>query len=292
LPKRWDLVMTEPIMKRAEGDGVEIQLALWEGEGDPILCIHGLTANCRSWDRIASALTPDYPVLAVDLRGRGLSDKPEKGYCVELHMQDVHHVMENLALTQVHLMGHSLGAFVSLALAARYPHQVKKLILVDAAGRLTQAQWGKIETAIQPSLARLGQVFPSFEAYIQPLKQAPFLQPWTAFLDTYFRYELEEVEGGLRSRTQAAHILEEIAHIREFDAPALYSRIRCPVLILRATEGMVAEDDLLLPQDVVERMVREIPHARYADIPGTNHYSIVFDQNGMRDRSILEFLAG
>jgi len=45
-----------------------------------------------------------------------------------------------------------------------------------------------------------------------------------------------------------------------------------------------------LPQDVVDRMVQEIPHARYVDIPGTNHYSIVFEQIGTRDRSILEFL--
>ena len=50
--------MIEPTMKRAKGDGVEIQLAIWEGKGDPVLCIHGLTANCRSWDRIASPWRP------------------------------------------------------------------------------------------------------------------------------------------------------------------------------------------------------------------------------------------
>jgi len=52
------------------------------------------------------------------------------------------------------------------------------------------------------------------------------------------------------------------------------------------------EDDLLLPQDVVKRMVREIPDARNVDIPGTNRYCMVFDKNRIRDRSILEFLGG
>ena len=46
--------MTEPITKRVKGDNIEMQLALWEGEGKEILCIHGLTANSRCWDRIVS----------------------------------------------------------------------------------------------------------------------------------------------------------------------------------------------------------------------------------------------
>ena len=71
--------------------------------------------------------------------------------------------------------------------------------------------------------------------------------------------------------------------------PVLW-KISCPVLILRATDGMVAEDDLLLPQDVAETMIQEIPFARYVDIPGSNHYSIIFEQNGFRDLAIREFL--
>jgi len=282
--------MGEPIMKRAEGDRVEIGLAIWEGQGDNILCIHGLTANCRCWDGIASSMAPDYRVLAMDLRGRGISDKPAKGYFVEQHVRDVHKVLEDLGLKQVHLMGHSLGAFVSLAFAARYLHQVKKLILVDAGGHHTQTQWNKIEMAIQPSLARLGQVFPTFEDYTAPLKQAPFLQPWNPFLDTYFRYEMEAVEGGLRCRTQKDHMLEEMTHIRQFDAPSLYSKIGCPVLILRAPNGILSDEDIVLTEDAVERMVREIADVRRVDLNGANHYSILFQPNAERDRAIMTFL--
>ena len=74
--------MTEPIMKKAKGDGIKIQLAVWEGKGKQILCIHGLTANSRFWDCLASALAPYHRVIAMDLRGRGLSDKPPKGYSI------------------------------------------------------------------------------------------------------------------------------------------------------------------------------------------------------------------
>jgi pimeloyl-ACP methyl ester carboxylesterase len=284
--------MTEPIMKRAKGDGVGIQLALWEGEGerDTVFCIHGLTANCRSWDRIAAALAPDYPVLTMDLRGRGLSDKPPKGYSIAQHMRDIACVLEDQELQQVTLMGHSLGAFTSLAFAARYPHLIKKLILVDAGGYLTKTQWDNIEMAIKPSLARLGQTFPSFDDYTEPLKQAPFLQPWTTFLDTYFRYEMEEVKGGLRSRTEGAHMLEEISNIRQFDAPSFYSRIECPVLILRAPHGILSDDDIVLNEKAVEKMLQEISHVRRLDCEGTDHYSILFGAHGERDQAIRIFL--
>lgn len=282
--------MMEPAMKRVNGDGVEIQLAIREGKGDPVLCIHGLTANCRSWDRIASSLAPDYRVLAMDLLGRGLSDKPEKGYFVEQHVQDVHHVLEDPGLKKVILMGHSLGAFISLAFAARFPQYVKKLILVDAGGRLTPAQWDKIEMGIKPSLARLGQTFPTFEDYTRPLKQAPFLQPWTSFLDAYFRYEMEEVEGGMRSRTRADAIMEEIANIRKFEAPAFFSKIRCPTLIVRAPHGILSDEDIVLSEEAVEEMLREIADARRMDCDGTDHYSVLFGAHDKRDQAIRSFL--
>ena len=52
------VVMSEPIMRRVAGDGVQIQLAEWEGDGKDVLCIHGITANCRCWDVIAAAASP------------------------------------------------------------------------------------------------------------------------------------------------------------------------------------------------------------------------------------------
>ena len=64
--------MSKPTMIKAKGDGVKIQLAVWEGKGKRILSVHGITANCRFWDCLASALTPHHSLIAMDLRGRGL----------------------------------------------------------------------------------------------------------------------------------------------------------------------------------------------------------------------------
>lgn len=284
--------MTEPIMKNAKGDGVGIQLARWEGKKENILCIHGLTANCRCWDRIVSGLAPEFRVLAMDLRGRGLSDKPPKGYSIEQHVRDIHCLLEDQKLERVTLMGHSLGAYISLAFAAHHPDRVEKLILMDAGGHLSQSRWDKVHVAIKPSVDRLGQVFPSFEDYTALLKQAPFLQPWTRFLDTYFHYESEEVENGVKSRTSVEAILEEISNIRGFDAARLYPLISCPVLILRATTGILSRDDMVLTEDAAKRMAREIADAGCVDVTNSNHYSILFEANEVRDRLILNFLEG
>ena len=286
----YEIFMTEPLMKRAKGDGIGIQLALWEGKKENILCVHGLTANCRCWDGIISGLAPKFRVMAMDLRGRGLSDKPPKGYSIEQHVRDIYCLIEDQELKRITLMGHSLGAYVSLAFAAHHPDRVKKLILVDGGGHLSSSQWDRIELAIKPSLDRLGQVFPSFEDYTAPLKQAPFLQPWTSIINTYFHYEIEEVEGGVRSRTPAAAIREESSNIRDFDTPGVYSKISCPVLILRASEGILSRDDMVLTEAAAERMMRGIADARRVDVKGTDHYSILFQANEIRDRAILNFL--
>ena len=282
--------MSDPVMKRAEGDGIQIQLAAWEGEGQPILCVHGLTANCRCWDVMASSLTPENKIIAIDLRGRGLSNKPSAGYSLQHHIKDILCVLDDLKQERIVLMGHSLGAYISMAFAANYPERTEKIILMDGGAQLTQDQWDKVTLAIKPSLDRLGQVFPSFEAYVANMKLAPFLQPWSQALEDYFQYESEAVEGGVRSRINPAHILEEAQNIRQEEPEQYYSKVTCPVLILRATDGIFSNDDLVLPESAVDRMVSDIPEALRVDIKGTNHFSILLQPNEMRDQAIREFL--
>jgi pimeloyl-ACP methyl ester carboxylesterase len=284
------MMMTDWTMKRARGDGIEIQVASREGRGKHVFCLHGLTANCRCWDVMAKSLTPAHAMTAMDFRGRGLSDKPSSGYSWQQHVGDLYCVLEDLGLEKVALLGHSLGAYVALAFAAKYPDRVEKLILMDGGGDLPQEQWDKINLVIKPSLDRLGQVFPSFAAYIQNMKQAPILQPWSQAIEDYFRYESEDVEGGVRSRIHPEHIEEEIRNIYKETPSAYYPKVKCPVLLVRATDGILSRDDLVVPLQAAERMLREIPDARCVDIQGTNHYSILLQPNQERDREILIFL--
>jgi pimeloyl-ACP methyl ester carboxylesterase len=282
--------MAEPIMKKVKGDGVQINLAIWEGTGKPILCIHGITANCRSWDALAGVLAPEYHVMAMDLRGRGQSDKPSQGYSPDYHMKDINCLLDDLGIDRAVIVGHSLGAFIGLAFAAKYPDRTDRLILVDGAGDLSPEQFEEVFTGIKGALDRLGQVFLSADDYLNKMKAAPYIHPWSTVIETYYRYELEEVEGGVRTNIDPAHIQEEAVNVRQVDCAPFYPQIKTKVLILRAPNGLLSQKDLLLPDDVIDKMMREIPDVRRFDVQGTNHYGIVFQPHEARDRAIREFL--
>jgi len=282
--------LSAPIMKHAKGDSAEIALAVWEGRGKTVLCVHGISASCRCWDNVAEALIPQHEVLAMDLRGRGLSEKPASDYSISHHCRDIEALLKHQNINQVIILGHSLGALIGLEFAARFPEKVERLILVDGGGQLTKEQREKVFAGIQPTLDRLGKIFPSKEAYLDLIKSNPLLQPWTPMLETYYLYELEEVEGGVRSRVKSEHIKEEADNLTDYNVAEFYPRIECPVLILRAPEGITTPDNILLPEEALKKMLREIPDARYIDIPGTNHYSIVMQPDKGRDAAILAFL--
>jgi len=282
--------LSQPALKKVQGEDVKIALTVWKGKGKAVLCIHGIAGNCRTWDTIANVLVPDYFVLAMDLRGRGLSDKPASGYSIMHHCKDITELLNDQDINRVSIIGHSLGAFIGLYFAACYPERMDRLILVDGGGKLTKRQTDKIFAGIQPTLDRLGRVFPSKQQYMDLMKANPLLKPWTPALETYYSYELEETRGGVRSRVNPEHIREEAANLSKFNVEEFYSKIKCPVLILRATEGMQSKDAILLPDNALKRMLKEIPNVQHVNLFQTNHYSIVLQPNMKRDHAILSFL--
>lgn len=273
------------------GDGgVPVRVTEWVGGAPPVVAVHGLTANARCWDTLADALSPAHRLLAVDLRGRGRSGRPATGYSVAAHVRDLMGVLDGLGLARAVLMGHSLGAFIALVAAAEHPERVERLVLVDGGADLDPEHMERVLAAIRPALARLGGVFPSEDDYLGRMRAAPYLQPWSEALERHCRYEIEPTPGGVRVNIDPAHIAEEAANLRALRCEGFYPRVRCPVLILRATEGLLRPDDVLLPQDALERMLRALPSARHVDVTGADHYSIVFQPHAGRDRALREFL--
>jgi hypothetical protein len=98
------------------------------------------------------------------------------------------------------------------------------------------------------------------------------------------------VDGGVRTNIDPAHIQEEAANIRKVNCASFYPEMRRKVLILRAPNGLLSQDDLLLPEDVINKMTDEIPDVRRFDVAGTNHYGILLKSHAARDEAIREFL--
>lgn len=278
-------------MEKIHCNDIDIQTALWDGAGKTLLAVHGITANCMVWETLAAALTPEYKVLAVDLRGRGLSDKPASGYSIDRHVEDLRCLLDKLQISEVVLMGHSLGAFISLVFAALYPRKTRGLILIDGGGSMPPEKWDKVAAAIKPSKDRLGKVYASEDAYLNEMKSLKYHEPWNQAKTDYFRYELVRKEEGVSCGINPENIKEEAENVRKIKPEEFYSRISCPTLILRATEGLIDKEDILLPEETATRMLQNISAARAVSIPGANHYSILFDPFAGRDQVIREYLA-
>lgn len=280
----------QPEPKSARGSGIDIRYFRWKGDGGPILCVHGLTANARCWDGVAAALAPAREILAMDLRGRGGSGRPDTGYSLLHHIADIRCLLDDLGIEKAALMGHSLGAFVSLAFSARYPERVDRLVLVDGGGHLSPEHMDKVMDGIRPALERLGKAFPTEADYLDAIRKTPSLHPWNPTIEACYRYEVENSADGFRCNIQPEHIAEEAGNLRKTDVRFFYPHVPCPTLVLRAARGLLSDDDILLPDDSIAAMLRDIPDARSVTVDGVNHYGIVFQTSPERYAALRGFL--
>ncbi len=264
-------------MHRVAVNGVSLAVHEWPGKGPAVICIHGLTANHTCWASSADILSPDYRVIAYDLRGRGNSDKPEKGYNLQVHCQDLGRLLDHFGLRKAIVMGHSLGAAIALAFAARSPQRVAKLILVDG-GIDVRAE---ILDSLAPAINRLGVEFPSLEAFLQLLRGLPmFAGRWNDYLERYFRYDVEVLPAGaVRSKVAKHAIEEELANLQRERLWVYHHQVKCPTLILRAPDGLLTASDSLMTEEEARAMAHAIPKSRLVVVPNTNHYTVLLGQH-------------
>ena len=276
-------------MEKISVNGVSLAVHEWRGKGPAIVCTHGLTANHTCWQSMADILAPDYRLIAYDLRGRGESDKPAKGYSLEIHAQDLGALLDHFGLKSAVVMGHSLGAHIGLHFAAHFPKRVKKLILVDGAIDLR----AEILDSLGPAINRLGIEFPSLEMFLQMLQGLPMFQGrWNEYLERYFRYDVEVLpSGAVRSKVAKHAIEEELANLGRERLWVLHHQVKCPTLILRAPDGLLTATDCLMTQDEAEAMADAIPKSRLVVVPKTNHYTVLLGKNPKTRQAIREFLA-
>jgi 3-oxoadipate enol-lactonase len=102
------------------------------GNGIPIVLLHGYCGSRHYWDEVIPQLSEFGRVIALDLRGHGASSTTAGVYSMEQLAEDVLAVLDELKLPQVNLFGHSLGGYVALAFAERYPERLLTLGLVHS----------------------------------------------------------------------------------------------------------------------------------------------------------------
>jgi pimeloyl-ACP methyl ester carboxylesterase len=240
-----------------------------------VVCIPGLTSNCRALDVIAEQLADDARrVVALDLRGRGHSETTPPGtYGWPAHARDVLAVADVLGATgPVDLVGHSMGAFVGMQAAADAPERVRRLALIDAAGKPEEAALGPIGQSIE----RLGARHDTVAEFFAAVRSTGTVEPWGPHWERAYRHELVEDEGGVRSRTSREAVLEDMEHGSGHDPRELWSRLRCPVLLVRAGVPLGDSGGFVLSAADRDAFADSVPRTRVVEIAG-NHYGVVAD---------------
>ena len=279
-------------MARVAVGSVSLAVAEWPGpaKGPAIVCIHGLTANHTCWASVADVLSPAHRLIAYDLRGRGESDKPDKGYSLAVHGDDLEGLLDHFGLKKAVLIGHSLGAHIAVRFAATRPQRVAKLVLVD--GGLDVRH--EVIESLRPAINRLGVEFPSLELFMGFVRALPMFEGrWNDYLERYFRYDVEELPAGtVRAKAARLAIEEEIANLERERLWVYHHQVKAPTLIFRAPDGLLTPTDCLMTQEEAEAMAHAIPRSKLVVVPGTNHYTVLLGQHPKVKTALRAFLKG
>lgn len=130
--------MAEPAYTEGEwtsSDGLTLRYRDYPGRGGrlPLLCIPGLTRNCRDFEPVAEAIAGDRRVIAIDLRGRGQSDyaRDPASYMPLQYLEDVVALLDQAGLDRVVAIGTSLGGILTMLLAMTAPERLAGAVLND-----------------------------------------------------------------------------------------------------------------------------------------------------------------
>jgi pimeloyl-ACP methyl ester carboxylesterase len=251
-----------------------------------ILAVHGITANGRCWDTVAEHL-PDRRIIAPDLRGRGRSNGMPGPYGLRRHAADLAELLDADGGGARVVIGHSMGAFVVVLLAAGRPDLVERLVLVDGGFPLELPPGAESVDDIDPGVllgpaaARLAMEFTNQEAYLDFWRAHPsFARDMTPAVEAYALYDLEGEPPHLRPSTLAAAMMEDV--LEQF-GPEWYvdalRGLRMPVTVLRAPRGLMDAEPLYAP-GALESFRELVPQLEIVEVDDVNHYTILFADRG------------
>lgn len=260
----------------ADVDGVHVRYRE-VGAGPAVVLVHGYGASLDMWRGVQDALARDHRVIAVDLKGFGWTSRPPGDYAPPAQAALVWHLLDQLGVDDVAIVGHSWGSSVSLAMALDQPARVRRIALYSA----------YVFEAQVPSFFRWARVHGVGEAlfalyYRQRIEdRAPL-----AYHDPRFvtQARVDRVEAELARPGTVAAALATARGQRYAEVEERYDEIRQPTLLLWG------DDDQVTPVRFGRRLARLMPDARLEVYADCGHIPMV-EAAGQTTRDLRAFLA-
>jgi len=237
------------------------------GRGRPVVFIHGFGASMDTWRFLADGLKEEYRLVFLDLKGHGYSDRPhDSRYSLQDHAEIVLGLMEHLRLSNVVLVGHSLGSAIALLVALKAqkisPKKVSGIVLLA----------GSVDPEKLPLFLRLLR-FPIFGWLVMKLTTASF-RTRLALKRSFYKQEqvtdsLVELYAKYQRIPGTDYTLLKTA---EDFVPADSSQLRNDLQKLQIPVLNIAgAHDEIIPKATAEEVCRLLPRCRLAVVEGVGH---------------------
>jgi 3-oxoadipate enol-lactonase len=230
---------------------------LEQGTGTPLVLLHGFPLDSRIWRQQIAALSDRFRVIAPDLRGFGQS-KSDDAFTMQSLADDVHALLTDLGALPAILGGLSMGGYLALAYAKKYPSDLRGLALIDTKAEPDTPE-GKQGRQKMIELAR-SQGSKAVADAMMPKMLAPDA-------DTSRPQVKRELDQIMNAQTPLT-IEHALAAMRDrADFSAELPKIATPTLVI------VGEHDAITPPAGAEAMSKAIPRSNYVMIRGAGHMS-------------------
>ena len=259
--------------------------------GSNVVALHGLASSCRWYDLVAPLLADTHRVVAPDQRGHGRSEQPSTGYDWQSVAADVVEFMEALGLDRPAVLGHSWGGYVALALAAKFPERVSRVVLIDG-GFMDWTRWPGADREWFNNLLKPRRVTGNREEYLAS-QRAHLADSWSQELEPIIMSMVHTGEDG-----RVRDILDPANHAQVLEAlwseppSTMFHRVECPTLVVPAGPGRHAAGSQFarMRKEMAEAARAAIADCRVQWVPDTIH-DIGYDKPAELSEILRLFLA-
>lgn len=211
------------------------------GQGQPLVVVHGLFGSASNWRNVALKLEQDFAVWSVDLRNHGNSFH-RQGMSYAQQAEDLLRWLDNIGLDKVSLLGHSMGGKVVMEFALRYPSRVEKLIIVDIA----PIKYAPSHHEIIASLIELKAQEPWHDRRQADQLLNEFLGAEAIQTRLFLLTNLRRTDDGLRLRVGIKEIAEDYAAILNAPFAVMEGKTFAgPSLAIRGSQSDYVPDSAL-----------------------------------------------
>ena len=213
-----------------------------EGNGRPLVFIHGLSDSLLYWEFLASYLKSDYQIIRMDLRGHGESYLGNDEVNIDLYVDDLKNLLNDLNLDKVDLIGFSLGGAVALDFSLKYPENVSSLVLMSSFSK-SDEYLTNIFTQFKDALKNS---FEDFYDLILPMVLCPEV------IDDN-REALDQIREFASKTANTDAYIKAVDACIEFDVDDSLSKIEVPTLVM---SGKYDEISLLTSQRQLQKKIK------------------------------------